>query len=202
MGILLAGAALAVGAGFAAADGEVEPGAYCPLPREGERPRCMAPARQAYGEFFAALDGPDAVGDREAARVEAALAGADGSDAAYLALSSLAYGYYRLSLRAAQSSEADPAIAGRLERWNALLGQAYGASPEGTPFRAAVRQAALDLQQRAPAVRLRCVDARGEVAECDSTEAVVRGLDAAAADAGIRGGLERVLERILGPEGG
>ena len=34
--------------------------------------------------------------------------------------------------------------------------------------------------------------------ECDSTDAVMRGIDAAANDVGIRGALERLLKRILG----
>ena len=41
--------------------GDVRPGAYCPLPKPGETPACMLPAKQAYGEFFAALDADGAV---------------------------------------------------------------------------------------------------------------------------------------------
>jgi hypothetical protein len=183
------------------AAGDVKPGAYCPFPAEGETPRCMQPAKRAYGEFFAALDEPGGVADDAAARVEADVARGGGGENAYLALSSLAYGYYRLSVEAAAAAHVDPGIVARLERWNALLGRAYGRSPEGDPFRAAVREAAHDLRRRAPAVVLRCVDARGETTACESTEVVVRGIDAAAADVGIRGGLERLLERIVGGAG-
>ena len=134
-------------------------------------------------------------------RVERDLAAGASSENAYLALSSLTYGYYRLSLRAAaQESQgpADPRVVARLERWNALLGAAYDASPEDERFRNAVHEAAQDLQHRAPPVRLRCVDESGDTVECTSTEAVIRGVNAAAGEVGIRGGPERLLERIMG----
>ena len=41
---------------------------------------------------------------------------------------------------------------------------------------------------------------RGETIECDSTDAVIRGIDAAANEVGFRGALERLLERIFGLE--
>ena len=186
------------------ASGDVEPGAYCPLPKQGEKPSCLEPAMDQYKDFFAALDDDDAsVGDADAklGRVERDLAAGASSENAYLALSSLTYGYYRLSLRAAaQESQgpADPRVVARLERWNALLGAAYDASPEDERFRNAVHEAAQDLQHRAPPVRLRCVDESGDTVECTSTEAVIRGVNAAAGEVGIRGGLERLLERIMG----
>ena len=58
--------------------------------------------------------------------------------------------------------------------------------------------AAIDLQEKAPPVTLRCTDGQGNTTECDSTDAVVRGIDAAAADVGPRGALERLLERWFG----
>jgi hypothetical protein len=179
--------------------GEVRPGAYCPLPKKGEMPRCLEPAMSEYGDFFTAL-AEDEVDEASLARVERDLAAGAASDRAYMALSSLVYGYYQLSLQAAASEQADPEIAARLERWNALLGQAYEESPADADYRRAVREAALDLQQRAPPVELRCVDEGGATVACDSTDAVMRGLDAAAGEVGIRGGLERLLRRIFGSE--
>jgi len=187
---------------FPAADvrgtsGEVKPGSYCALPVKGETPKCLAPAMQEYGEFFSAL-GDEKVDAANLERVERDLNA--GSDTAYLALSSLAYGYWRLSQRAAADSEPDPAIAEQLEQWNAVLAMAYEANPDDAAFRSAVREAALDLSRRAPPVRLRCVDEDGRSSECDSTDAVVRGIDAVAGEAGIGGGLQRVLERLFGAE--
>jgi len=187
-----AGAALVLATPASAAD--VAPGAYCPLPKAGEKPECLKPAEAQYGAFFEAID-ENAANDPRLVPVEEAVAGGEQD---YLALSSLAWGYYRLSQRAARSPGADPEIAARLERWNAILGAAYGERPEDDPYRVAVRAAALDLQTNAPPVTLRCTDAQGRTVECDSTEAVVRGLDAAAADVGPRGALERLLERWFG----
>jgi hypothetical protein len=173
-------------------------GAYCPLPPPGEKPRCLDPAQATYAAFFEALES-GVPGDEVTARVDADLAAGSGSENAYLALSSVAYGYWRLSERAAEAQR-DPALAARLESWNALLGQAYAASPADGPYRAAMREAALDLRRRAPPVRLRCVDAAGATTECDSTEAVMRGIDTASGEVGLRGAFERLLERIFGGE--
>jgi hypothetical protein len=174
-------------------------GAYCPLPPPGEAPRCLDPAKETYGEFFSALEA-GVPADTATGRVEADLAAGAVSANAYLALSSLAYGYWRLSERAA-AAQADPALALRLERWNALLREAYATSAEDPRYRAAIREAALDLRRRAPPVRLRCVAADGAETECDSTEAVLRGIDTAAGEVGLRGALERLLERMFGGEG-
>ncbi len=181
----------------ARAAGDIEPGAYCPLPEQGEEPRCLEPAMDHYKQFFAALDDENVDGAK-LGRVERDVAAGGASENAYLALSSLAYGYYQLSLRAAAQESANPQVVERLERWNALLGAAYDASPEDERYRQAVHQAARDLQRRAPPVRLRCVDEQGDSVACDSTEAVIRGINASAGEVGIRGGLERLLERILG----
>lgn len=186
----------AAGPALAGTGGEIQPGAYCPLPKAGEKPSCLEPAREQYSEFFRAID-ENAADDARLGRVEAAVAGGDQD---YLALSSLAWGYYQLSQQAARTPGTDPEIVARLERWNALLGAAYGERPEDDPYREAVRTAALDLSSNAPAVTLRCSDERGRTTECDSTEAMVRGLDAAAADVGPRGALERVLQRWFGKD--
>ena len=195
--LLAALLALPLGASHVRGDGPDQPGAYCPLPKKGETPRCLEPAIAEYGEFFTALEEPD-VSETRLARLEGDVAAGADAENAYLALSSLAYGYYRLSQRVAAADDADPRFLARLERWNALLAVAYEQSADDTEFREAVRQAALDLQRNAPPVSLRCVDARGETMECDSTDAVMRGIDAAANEVGIRGGFERLLRRLLG----
>ena len=124
--------------------------------------------------------------------------GASGEHA-YLALSSLAYGYYRLASRTAQGTTADPAIVERLARWNELLSNAYAASPEDAAYQSAVRQAAEDLHARAP-IRLPCRDAKGAEMACSSTESVLRGFNAASERVGLRGALERVMRRLTGSE--
>ena len=182
------------GAALAGAGDAPQAGAYCPLPKAGEKPNCLEPARAEYTDFFQAID-ENAADDARLARVEEAVARGDQD---YLALSSLAWGYYRLSQQAAATPGGDPQITARLERWNEVLGAAYGMRPEDDPYREAVRTAAVDLQEKAPPVTLRCTDAEGNISECDSTDAVVRGLDAAAADVGPRGALERLLERWFG----
>jgi hypothetical protein len=106
-------------AGLAVAAGEVKPGAYCPLPEAGESPVCLDPAKAEYSEFFSAI-GESNLDDARLARVEMAVAE---SDADYMALSSLAWGYYQLSRAAARTPGVDPEITARLERWNALLGR-------------------------------------------------------------------------------
>ena len=173
-------------------------GAYCPLPKPGEKPACLLPAKQAYGEFFAALDASGDVGDTAAARLEADVAAGAGSENAYLALSSLAYGYYRLSQQAAATPNDDPELVARLERWNALLSSAYASSAQDADFQDSVREAALDLRRRAPPVALSCLDASGGRVSCDSTEAVLRDIDRLRDQVGVRGALSRLLGRFFG----
>jgi len=195
--VLAALLALPIGAPDVRGAGANEPGAYCPLPKKGETRRCLEPAIAEYSEFFSAIEEND-VSETRLARLEGDVAAGAGAENAYLALSSLAYGYYRLSQRVAAADDADPRFLARLEQWNALLAVAYETSADDTEFRRAVREAALDLQRNAPPVRLRCVDERGETVECDSTDAVMRGIDTAASEVGIRGALERLFERIFG----
>jgi hypothetical protein len=189
--------ALALGAAVAFGSGEVKPGAYCPFPKQGETPRCLEPAKEQYAEFFTALDEGE-ISDADASRLERDVASGAASDTPYLAISSLSYGYFRLAQQAAANADEDPAIIARLQRWNELLAQAYDTSAQDPGYRVAVRDAALDLQQRAPSVRLECVDERGRTAECDSTEAVLRGFNHAEEKVGIRGALGRLIQRVLG----
>lgn len=184
-----------IAAGASHAGGGAEPGAYCPLPEPGERPKCLAPARATYGDYFAALD-RGAVADADAAPLEAAVAQGASAEYAYLALTSLAHGYYELARREAGRPEQDPEVALRLARWNALLERAYAASPEDESYRAAVRRAATELHERAP-IAVPCSDERGAASSCSSTESVLRDLDAADERAGIRGALSRLLHRFL-----
>ena len=120
------------------------------------------------------------------------------AEAPYLAISSLSYGYYRLAQQAAANAGEDPAVVARLQRWNELLAEAYDVSEQDQGYRVAVRDAALDLQQRAPRVRLECIDERGRTTECNSTEAVLRGFNQAGEQIGIRGALGRLIQRMFG----
>ncbi len=195
--VLVAGAlVLVLAAPVADAAGDVKPGAYCPLPEKGQTPQCLLPAKQEYDEFFTALD-EGALSDANVAHLERDVASGAASDTPYLAISSLSYGYYRLAQRAAANAGEDPAVVARLQRWNQLLAQAFDASAQDPAYREAVHAAALDLEQRAPAVRLECLDERGDTTACDSTEAVLRGFNRAGDEVGIRGALDRLIRRML-----
>jgi hypothetical protein len=193
--LLLAGLAAGL-AGPARAGGAATPGAYCPLPEKGEVPKCMAPAQATYSDYFAALERGQ-LADADTAQLEQTVAEGAASGHAYLALSSLTYGYYQLARREAGRPEQDPEVALRLARWNTLLERAYAASAEDDEYRRAVRRAARELRERAP-IQLPCQDAEGAPAACSSTESVLRGLEAADERAGIRGALERLLRRFIG----
>ena len=132
--VLAALLALPLGASDVRGAGGSQPGAYCPLPKKGETPPCLEPAIAEYSEFFSAIEEDD-VSETRLARLESDVAVGAGAENAYLALSSLAYGYYRLSQRVAAAEDADPRFLARLEQWNALLAVAYEASAEDTDFR-------------------------------------------------------------------
>jgi hypothetical protein len=154
----------------------------------------MEPARASYGEFFSGLADGD-VSEAEAARVEADVARGRAD-----AVSSLVYGYFLLAQRLSQEPS-DPALASTLEGWNALLLRAWEQSDQDPQFRATLRQAVGDLQDRAPAVRLSCLDAEGLPAQCDSAEAVLRGMNDVRDRVGVRGALSRLFDRVLGRSG-
>ena len=193
--LLLLPAGSAAGAG----KGEIAPGAYCPLPERGEIPRCLDPARETYAEFFTALEGGAGGPALVAAEddVENAVAGGAREEGAYLALSSLSYGYYRLAQRAAESRAVDPEVTRRLARWNEVLAHAYRVSPGDERYREAVRQAALELRERAP-IELPCGGSQDGARSCRSTEDVLRGIDATSDRVGIRGALAGLLRRVFG----
>ena len=157
----------------------------------------MEPAQHEYAEFFTALDEGE-ISDADAERLESEVASGATGTAPYLAISSISYGYYRLAQRAAESPGEDPEVVARLQRWNELLSAAYDTSAGDPNYRKAVRDAAHDLQQRAPAVVLACADERGHATECNSTEAVIRGINRTQETVGIRGALERLLDRLVG----
>ena len=188
------GAALALAAlgALAMADSTVAPGSYCPLPEGDEPPACLQPAAQDYEGFFTGLRA-GRVDDAAVAEVERDLAG----ERRYEALSSIVYAYYVLSRRAAAGAPADPALAARLERWNAMMGDTYRASDDRR-FRDAMHRAAGDLRSRAPALPVRCGGARAGAAECSSTEAFAAALTDARDRTGLRGALGRVLDRLTG----
>jgi hypothetical protein len=181
----------------AAGAGDVEPGAYCPLPEAGQTAQCLVPAKREYGEFFTALDEGD-LSDADVARLERDVASGAAAETPYLAISSLSYGYYQLAQQAAANAGEDPVVVARLQRWNQLLAQAFDTSAKNPDYREAVQAAALDLQQHAPGVRLECLDERGDTTTCDSTEAVLRGFNHAGEQVGIRGALDRLIHRMLG----
>jgi hypothetical protein len=181
----------------AAADEKSQPGAYCPLPEPGKRAACLGPAQARYQEFFAGVD-RGALDDAAAAQVEADLLARPEVVAAYDALSSLAHGYYRLAKRAADSPALDAGTQQRLERWNTLLANAYERSAADPAYRDALRSAAADVHRRTPALALHCRDTDGHEQRCDSTEAVLRGMDELREHSGVRGQLTRLLTRFFG----
>jgi hypothetical protein len=196
----LLAAALAGAAG--AVEGEPSAsGAYCPLPPPGEKPKCLAPAQARYGEFFAGLE-EGTVDPAAAAAVEADLRSQHATQQAYLALSSLSYGYWRLALRAAQMEQVDPQILDQLQRWNELLASTYEDADADPGFRDALRTAAHDLHANTPAAGLECLDEEGNPARCRPTEGLIASIDSLDQELGMRGAIRRVLRRLFGSEGG
>lgn len=177
-----------------------QPGAYCPLPEPGQKPVCLAPAEAKYGAFFAALE-RGAVSSDEAAAVESDLTpGADSEDA-YLALSSLSYGYWRLAEQVGAEPDADPALHERLARWNLLMIELYNQAVDDPAFRAAVREAASDLHRRSPPRAAPCPNRYP--GGCVHTDQLVRALAAIDDTAGVRSPLGRLLQRMMrGDEAG
>jgi len=178
-----------------ASDGEIKAGAYCPFPKEGEVPSCMAPAQSTYGEFFSSLDATGAPSAAEAARLEADLISGVDRERSYLALSSLTYAYYRLAQAASQSPDARPELTERLERWNGLLSAAYAESADQR-FQSAVREAATDLHERAPSIATECDGISGQT--CNTTGSLLAALDRMDQRGGMRTPLTHLLNRVIG----
>ena len=162
----------------------MEKGAYCPLPAPGTKPTCLGVAQAEYGEFFAAIDRGE-LDPAISARVEADLLSVE---RAHLALSSLTFGYYALARSAASEPDADPGLVARLEHWNTLLADTYEAS---VPLRGVLRQAAADLEARAPAIA--CAS---QAEGCTTTSSLTNAFATVDATAGVRGPLVRLWQRL------
>jgi hypothetical protein len=198
--VLRAGLALALLAGLSCSnEGKPTAGSYCKIPEEGQPAACLQPAQRDYTEFFRAL-AQDRLSDEAAQRVERDVAQGAQSERPYEALSTLAYGYYRLARAASARPGADPEVSARLERWNELLSEAYATSGGDPGYREAVREAALDVGRRSPPMGLRCTDAEGSPARCDSTEAVVRAMGEMRDTTGVRGQIGRLFDRVFGSQ--
>lgn len=182
-----------------AADDPPAAGAYCPFPEPGQRPVCLAPVKQKYPEFLRAADSGQ-LDEAASARVEADLANAASNRDAYLALSSLAYAYYRLAQFEAADPGADPALVARLEHWNRAMSAVYHDASADPGVRSAVYEAASDLHARAPAVDADCVEG-APGANCNTTSRLMlalRSADDFSEKRGVRGALSRLLTRMLG----
>ncbi len=181
-----------------AAENPSQPGAYCPFPEKGEKPVCFTRVEQEYGDFFAAVDSGQ-VDDPKVAELERTLQRGGSDEDRTLALSSLAYGYFMLAERAASAESPDPVLVARLESWNALLGAVYEDAETEPSLRTAVRDAALDLHERAAVVPTAC--APGSDGEpCQTTGRLLqtlRRIDDPNAESGIRGALGKLLGRML-----
>jgi len=196
--VLRASLALALLAGSAGADeAKPKPGAYCKLPEEGQVAACLQPAQRTYSEFFAGL-AQNKLSNEDARRVETDVAQGAQSARSYEALSTLAYGYYRLARASASQGRGDPELLVRLEHWNELLSKAYVSSEADASYQEAVREAAIDVGRRTPPMGLRCVDPEGKPARCDSTEAVIRAMGEVRDSTGVRGQIGRLWDRIFG----
>jgi hypothetical protein len=155
----------------------------------------MQTARAEYGSFLADADAGQ-VRDETAGALEADL---ESEERAYLALSSLAYGYYRLAQWAAAEPSPSPVLTARLDHWNSLLSTLYADSERGSDLREAVLAAARDLHERAPRVPTQCGDAAGELEECDSAGVLVwtlQNMEEQNQRRGIRGALSRLIDRF------
>jgi hypothetical protein len=177
--------------------GKPTPGAYCPLPEKGQKPVCLSPAEARYEEFFQALERGE-VDDRHTAAVEADLQAGTDPERAYLALSSVSYGYYRLADRVGSHPEADPALLARLSHWNRLLLEVYGETGGDSDFRQAVREAAVDLHRRTPAAGELCARSHSVEGECPGADGLVRALAQIDSNAGIRAPLSKLMNRVVG----
>ena len=195
-GWLLAGVLLATSVRGA---GEIRPGAYCPFPKPGETPACMLPAKQAYGEFFAALD---AERRRRRRRARARRSGRRGGRqlrerlpralvARLWLLPALAAGR-----RDAEQRSGDRGAPRALEC--AARAAPTPTSPQDASFQDSVREAALDLQRRSPKVALSCLDESGAACPATRPTPCVRDIDRLRDEVGVRGALARLLGRFFG----
>jgi hypothetical protein len=176
---------------------EIKLGSFCRLPEPGEKPVCLQPARDTYGEFFAAVE-EGHVSDDLLDGPESALVAEPGSYEAYVALTSIAFGYLSLARHASDTADMNPELAGRLERWNELLSETYARRSVPAHFKDALRQAADDLHFRVSNMRTSCVMASGRSGGCSS--GLVGALREADEAGVVRSPMRRLIERIRGNE--
>jgi hypothetical protein len=172
-------------------------GAYCPLPEKGQKPVCLSPAEAQYQDFFDAIERGE-IEDHHAAAVEADLQRGASGDQAYLALSSVSYGYYRLAGLVGLQADADPGLLRRLAHWNDLLLDVYGESAADARFQQAVRAAAVDLHRRTPTAGDLCARSEHGEAECAGADVLVRALAQIDSSASIRAPLTSLMNRLVG----
>jgi hypothetical protein len=174
-------------------------GAYCPLPAPGEQPACLAPARSQYAHFMDAID----AGSLDAVAAEQVERDLTSGPRTYLALTSLAYGYYHLAQTAAQKASPTPVLVARLEHWNDLLSTLYAETSTDPGIRRAVREAATDLHERAPVVSSECAGRAGADGSCGSAGTLLdalQAIDAQQSASGVRGALTRLIQRFRSTE--
>ncbi len=177
--------------------GEIAAGSYCTLPEPGQKPACLAPARAEHPGFFNAVDGGE-VDEVASSRLEDVLRNDPGSPDAYLALSSLAYGYMQLAHSAAAAQQGSPVLTARLERWNALISQSYAEQASPDHFKSALLEAARDIQAKVAGLGATCIGGDSASGECST--GLVEALEQIDSHGPIRDPMRGILDRLLGTE--
>lgn len=177
-----------------------QPGAYCPLPEPGQVPACLTPAQQEYQAFFAGVHS-GRLASEASAQVEADLAGTAGIERAYLALSSVSYGYLRLAEQIGVRPDADPVLLARLGRWNDLLVGLYGHSQLDPEFRRAIQLMATDLHRHlARQSVVMPASCGGDLESCGQSAELLRAMAAVDQHTGVRSPLAQLLQRLVGAQ--
>lgn len=176
----------------------IAPGSYCALPEPGEQPVCLAPARARHASFFEAIEA-GRVDPAATSQLEEILVSNPGSPDAYLALSSLAYGYMNLARQAAAERDTSPVLTARLARWNALLSTSYAEPTSPEHFRSALLEAARDIQDKVSDLGTTCSENGAPGEECSS--GLVLALERLESGGPIRSPLRKLVDRFRGDEG-
>jgi hypothetical protein len=176
---------------------KIAPGSYCALPEPGEAPACLEPARAKHASFFEAVESGRI--DAEATnQLEDVLMRQPGTPDAYLALSSLAYGYMSLAQNAETGSEDSALLEARLERWNALISKSYAEPDSPEHFRGALLEAARDIHARVASLGATCTTGDAGQGECSS--GLLAALERVDSEGPIRSPLRRLVDRLRGTE--